>query len=195
VGAQKAKKVKRHRDAGHTLLAPAPGGRLWMAWDRNGRIFALRTDPDAARFGAVVSSKPPKGSTTIYRLNADAAQGNLDLLALADRPEGLGYWHARILPGLALAANPGKVEPGGKVKLTVTDAGDPIAGAKAKLALPGKGTDPAGTTNAKGQVQLEVPKGTKQGKYKATATKAGYAKAKRKGKVVKPMGKKGKKGN
>jgi hypothetical protein len=178
VGAGKAKLVKGEKDGEHTILAPAQSGRLWMAWDRDERIRALRTNGSANKFGAVVQVKPPAGTDTIYGLAGEGSGGGLDILALVDTGQTLGYWHRRILPGLTLVASPKKVEAGKKVTLTVTDAGSPVNGATTKLALPGK--DSQGKTNASGKAKLAVPKGTKPGRYKATAGAPGYAAGKTK---------------
>ena len=62
VGAAKPIVIKGQRDAEHTGLAPAPGGRLWIYWNRHGRLYAARTDQKAKKLGAIVSVKPPKGT-------------------------------------------------------------------------------------------------------------------------------------
>ncbi len=68
----------------------------------------------------------------------------------------------RVLPGLTLAAK----RSGDTVTFTVTDAGEPVKGAKVKAG--GK----SGKTDAKGKVVL-----TLKSKTASRATKSGYAPA------------------
>ncbi len=178
VGAAKPFIVKGQRDAEHTGLAPAPGGRLWIYWNRKGRIYATRTNKKATKPGAIVSIKPPKGTSGIYRLQADGSRGPLDLLALAEAGGGLGYFHQRILPGLTLVAKPKATKAGKKVTLRATDAGAPAKGAKLVLKLGKKALKKK--ANAKGKATFKIPAKTKPGKYNATATKGGYAKGRTK---------------
>ena len=175
VGAAKAKVVKGQRDAEHTGLAPAPGGRLWIYWNRHGRLYAMRTNKKASKAGAIVSIKPPKGTGAIYRLQGEGSRGPLDLLALAEASGGLGYFQQRIMPGLTLLAKPKATKAGKKLTLRASDAGEPVKGAKLVLKL-GKKTLKR-KTNAKGKATVKIPAKTKPGKYNATATKGGYAKA------------------
>jgi hypothetical protein len=185
VGAAKAAVISKSKDAEHTTLSAAPGGRLWVAWegaDRGNKIFATRTNADAKPSGAIVSAKPPAGTQVIYRLAVDGSGGALDVLALADRGGGdLDYWHQRVLPGLTLKAKPKKVKAGKEVTFKVSDAGTPVGKAKVKLKL-GKKTL-GGKTAADGKLVLGIPKKTKKGTYKAKAKRPGYAPAKRKIKV------------
>ncbi len=178
VGAAKPIVIKGQRDAEHTGLAPAPGGRLWIYWNRHGRLYAARTDQKAKKLGAIVSVKPPKGTDAIYNLQAEGSRGPLDVLALADAKGGLGYFQQRILPGLSLAAKPKAVKAGKKLTLRATDAGTPVKGAKLVLALGKKKLKKK--TNAKGKASFKIPAKTKPGKYTATATRGGYAKARTK---------------
>jgi len=185
LGAAGAKVLKSPRDAEHTTVAPAPGGRLWLAWegkDRGFKIFATRTSPAAKPKGAIVATKPPKGTQQIYRVNVEGSRGYLDVLALVRRGSGeIAWWHARLRPGLSLRATPQRVRTGRKVTFKVTDAGQPVAGAKVALKLANKHTK---KTNGAGKTTIKVPKSTKPRRYRARATKGGYAAAKRKVKVV-----------
>ena len=176
VGDPAGRRVSNRSGAQKTAIAAAPGGRMWVLWARQGRLYAARSNAAATRFGAIVTVKPPAGTQTIYDLAGEGSRGPLDMLALIDRGgDDRGFWHQRVLPGLALAAKPKKVGKGGKVTFTVTDAGAAVGGASVKLKLKGKTV--GGKTSGKGKVKLAVPKGAKKGSYKATATKKGYAKA------------------
>ncbi len=172
-------------DADLVTIAPAPGGRLWIAWERDGCIFATRTNPAASRFGRIVSVKPPKGTQVISGLNAEGSRGPLDVLANIKRGKDsdANYWHRRLLPGLSFRAKPKQVRRGKKVRFRVTDAGAAVGKAKVMLKLGHK--KHAARTNAKGKAAIKVPKGTKPRRYRATARKGGYAKAALKVKVDK----------
>ncbi len=178
VGASKLIRLKRQRDAEHTGLAPAPGGRLWLYWEREGRLYALRTDKQAKRLGAIVSAKLPKGASVVYRLQGEGSRGPLDLFALTDAKGGLGYLQQRILPGLTLLAKPKPAKAGKKVTLNVSDAGEAVKGAKVVLKLGKKSF--MKKTDKKGRVAFSVPASTQSGRYPVTARKGGYAKARAK---------------
>jgi hypothetical protein len=71
---------------------------------------------------------------------------------------------------LSISANHGKITNthSNKVTFTVTDSGDPVAGAKVKVA--GK----TATTGKNGKVTITFAKGAKPGTYTATASSANY---------------------
>lgn len=162
-GTTGAIKFTRARGALHLGVAAAPGGRIWVFWVRAGVLYATRSNPAVTMFGALAAVKPPSGTSTVYNLAGEGSLGALDLLALAETPAGIHNWHQRVLPKLTLAAKSGK----GKVTIKITDAGDPIKGAKVKV---GKKTK---KTNSKGAATFKL----KKGKYKAKATKTGYGAA------------------
>ena len=175
VGAPAALVLGGQRGAQNVGVAPAPGGRLWMFWTRNGRVRATRTNATATRFGAVVSPRPPAGATTLYRVTGEGSRGPLDALALYDGSSALGYWHQRIRPGLTLRPPPTSVAAGKHATFTVTDAGDPVKGAKVRVKFGGKVSE--GSTAANGMVKLAVPPATRPGRYRAVGTRSGYARA------------------
>lgn len=181
VGAASASVVSGQTDARHTGLAAGPGGRLWLFWDRDRKIYAARTNPAATKLGQIVSIKTPGGTGAIYRLNAEGSLGPLDILALAEAKGGLGYFHQRVLPGLTFIAKPNAVRRGRKVTFSVTDAGKRLKGAKIVLKVGGKKL--AKKTNGKGKAKIKVPAGAKPGRYWASAKKSGYAPAKRRVRV------------
>ena len=185
LGDANAKVLRTPRDAEHTTIAPAPGGRLWIAWegkDRGRRIFATRTNPAATRFGAIVATKPPRGADSIHGLKVEGSRGFLDVVALAKRgSDDIAHWTARLRPGLTVKAKPAGVKAGGKVTFTVSDAGTPVANAKVRLKLGKK--KPSKQTNGQGKTKIKVPSSTGPGRYSASATKVGYAPGKRKVRV------------
>ena len=175
VGSAKPAVLRVKRGARFTGIAPAPGGRLWVFWAVEQRLYAARTNPAATRFGAIVSLKAPKGTDNVWRLAGEASLGPLDLLVHLSRSDSdLGSYHQRILPGLSLSVK--KIK--GAVVLKVTDAGAAVKGAK--VTLTGGRKKRKATTAKNGKVTFTTPVG---GKYSAVATKKGYAKATSKFKV------------
>jgi hypothetical protein len=162
----KARKLTRS-DGELVSIAAAPSGRLWVFWKKSGTVFARRSNKAATRFGATRRIRAPGGNaTTIYNLAGEGSRGPLDLLALLDPPSGsIANFHQRILPGLTLRA---KRKANGKTAFRVTDAGQPVAGAKVKV----KG-DGSKTTGKSGTVLFSLS----QGRHKAKASKKGYAPA------------------
>jgi hypothetical protein len=141
-------------------VAPGDDGRLWLLWHVRETIYATRTNRAATRAGAVVAVKPPPGASTIWKLSGDGSLGPLDLLASASTPGSLAAWHTQVLPRLQLAATGGKV-----LRFRVSDAGDPVAGAKVKVG--GRTL----TTDAAGVARVDLPRG----RLSATASAPGYA--------------------
>jgi hypothetical protein len=177
VGAGSAPAIARpDRNASTTAtIAAAPDGRLWVVWkDTAGdhpEVFARRSDPEARRFGAVVRAGAPPKAFSLYRLDASAAPGGgLDVFGAFTRglAPAVSTFYKRILPGLTLKASRAKLRRGDKQKVTfkVTDAGDPVKGAKVKA-----GGD-SGRTNRRGKVTLRV--NGKGRAVRARATHGGY---------------------
>ncbi len=162
----KARKLTT-KDGEMVSIAAAPSGRLWVFWKKSGTVFARRSNKAATKFGATRKIKAPGGNaTTIFGLTGEGSRGPLDLLALLDPPSGgVANFHQRILPGLTLKA---KQKANGKTAFKVTDAGQPVAGAKVKV----KG-DGSKTTGKSGTVLFSLS----PGKHKAKASKKGYAPA------------------
>jgi hypothetical protein len=162
--------------AGTTLAATADN-RLWLAWSANvggvRRVVARRSNAGATKWGQPVTVKPPPGTTTFWSLYGEGNPGGvLDVLALVTTSGGIATWHSQVEPGLTLTASPAKVKRSKKTKVQfkVTDAGDPVKGAKVKAA--GK----SGKTGAGGTVSLKLGKFGKKAKLViAKATHDGYA--------------------
>ena len=172
VGAGNAPVVVRKRGSGPVTIAAARDGRLWLVWDDRGsvdaQIRARRSNKSATRWGAEVVAGRPKGTLQAYRLDANAAGDALDVLGVFNlgTSSDASTFHRRLLPGLTLTADPGRLRRGRRasVTFTVRDAGDPVKGAKVAA---GGGS---GTTNSRGKVELTLP----GRRAKATATKSGY---------------------
>ena len=164
VGAGKAMTAGRGGDVESVGLSAGPGGRLWVYWqDNDSDVYkATRSNEAVTKMGAIVKVKPPKGTTSLWRVAGEGSRGQLDLFAHVSTAGSIATWHTQVRPGLTLRCGGGKV-----INCTVGDAGDPVGGAKVKIG--GKTL----TSNSKGKVSANLPPGT----FAATATKAGYTKA------------------
>ena len=149
-------------------LAPAADGRLWVVWTDGTfgtqRVLAARSNEQASAWGQPVDLGHAKAANQVYAVDANATPAGLDVLALfgIGTTSGGSTFVTRVQPGLTLKAK--RSDHG--ATFTVTDAGDPVKGAKVKLA--GK----SGKTDKKGRVTLDARKGT------ATASADGYEDAK-----------------
>ena len=156
-------------------LAAAADGWLWVAWSQNQTLYARRSNAAGTAWGAIVTIGPPKHTGSIWKVDADANPGGpLDLFTNVDTPGSTAFWHTQVLPGLSLSASPTSVhhKPATHVTFTVSDAGDPVAGAKVKVG------GVSGTTSAAGTVSLTLGPFAKKVKHvTATATRAGYSNA------------------
>ncbi|HEX2234576.1 MAG TPA: hypothetical protein VHG69_14555 [Thermoleophilaceae bacterium] len=163
--------VSRTIGARAVSVAAAPGGRLWVFWQRDGRLYATRSDPAAARFGPLVSLGPPPGARAVHDLAGEGSRGPLDLLALAGRRRtGAGIWHRRVLPRLELAVVRNRR---GGLTLRVTDAGLAVAGARIRIAGVAARPGARRRTSLRGTARFRIARG----RYRATAAKRGYAPA------------------
>ena len=147
-------------------LAAAPGGRLWAFWYRRRprALFAVRSNPEATRFGRIVRVRPPEEAKGIHELIGDGSAGPLDALMLVERRGSVGNWHRRVLPGLSLTA---KVGRNGSVGFSATDAGDALSGVR--VTLDGRSR----TTDATGVARFALGEGS----YRAIARRRGYSPA------------------
>ena len=166
--------AQRAGGLGDVAISVTPEGRLWVAWSAGDRIWARRSNRDATVFGAVTSTPVVRGTETIYKLAVNAQSGLLDLLGSFDpsRGDGVRTWHTQLRAGLTVSARPARVAAGARsprqVKVRVTDAGDPVAGATVKLA------GQVGVTGRGGTATLSVPAGTRPRTLTARAIRQGY---------------------
>jgi uncharacterized membrane protein len=120
-----------------------------------------RSNKTATEWGAAVPVTLPPGR--IFQLNLDARLDRVDAVIRTQSDAGtIGLATDQIRPGLTLVATGGKTQ-----SFRVLDAGDPIAGAKVKVA--GRSL----TTNANGRATADL----RPGRYTATASKRGYVNA------------------
>lgn len=141
-------------------VAQGPGGRLWVTWHNGQKLFSRRSNKAATGFGPVVPLRPPAKTSSVWKLTGDGSAGPLDLFTSVTTPGSLATWHTQVRPPLSLLTKKGAT----KVTFTVTDAGDPVPGAKVKFG------GAILITNTKGKAKAPRPKTTR----KATATKPGY---------------------
>jgi hypothetical protein len=169
-------------DAGRrVMVAPGPQGRLWVAWERGGRIYAARSNEAVTRFGPTVSTAPPRGTSDIWHLAGDGADGPLDLLASVDAG-GIAAWHTQLLPPLSLTVRVHKAGQKRRVVIRVGDAGDVVSAVRIRFAgsaYLGLHMPKSRLADAHGLLNLTLP--AVQGKRSLTllASKAGYAPARR----------------
>jgi hypothetical protein len=159
-------------------VATSLDGRIWVMWgdDSNGGVAVTRSNKAVNRFEPIQRLKP--NSAVIYRVSGDGRLGPLDLIVdqIPNQKGSIpppGLYHGRTLAMLTaqISVKPIKskklVVIGHTVTITVSDAGDPVAGAKVTV---DKTTH---TTNAKGVAQFKFgPKVT--GKLGVTITHATY---------------------
>ena len=178
VGSGAAPAIARLGGGNHPVaLAAAADGRLWVVWgDTRGaaaRVFASRSNENATRFGAVVNAGRAAKSPAAYQLGASPVGNALDVLAnfnIGTQPRSATYYR-RISPGLTLRARPERLRRGERqsVDFRVTDAGDPVRGARVTAG------GVSGATARDGSVTLRL-----EGRsVTARATKSGYTSAAR----------------
>jgi len=162
--------------AAHVAIAAAPGGHLWVLWydTSQNKIHVIRSNAAVTKFGPGQTIAAPPSTSVLDGLQAEGSQGPLDVVALVLQTTAgstPSYWDIQLLPKLTLAGSPATVAPGKVVTFTVTDVGDPVAGAT--VTFLGKNA----TTNSSGVATVTVPTGTAAGSYTATAAKNGYTSA------------------
>jgi hypothetical protein len=159
-------------------IAATADGRLWVVWAEavNGvpRVLARRSNRQATVLGATVTAGRPSGASTVYRLDANPSpSGPLDLFGtftIGTAPQ-VATWHTRVMPGLTLTATSRTVrrDRPTTVQFRVTDAGDPVRGARVKVGPLSR------VTAANGRVALTISAGTRA--VRASATAKGYVPA------------------
>jgi len=175
VGAANAPVLAGLDNSPAVAIAAAGEGRIWVVWAEgfgDPDVFARRSNKAATRFGATVNAGHPRGSLQAYKLDASASGNALDVLAnfnIGSTADAVTSYR-RLLPGLTLSASPGKLRRGvpTAVRFTALDAGDPVSGARVKVA--GR----SGTTNANGVLTLTVSLAKPA---TARATRGGYTAA------------------
>ncbi len=151
-------------------VCTGPEGRLWVAWgDPHDGLFVTRSNRAAGAFEPVQKLTLPQQTTNgLTYLQCEGSGGPVDLFAeVADKANGLGFWHTHVLAQATLQAKVtarGRSASVAKVSLFLRDAGDPVGGAS--VSVGGKHVK----TDAKGGAVLTLKPGT----YPATASAPGY---------------------
>jgi hypothetical protein len=159
-------------------VATSLDGRLWVMWgdDSGGGVAVTRSNKAITRFEPIQHLKPNSGS--IYRISGDGRLGTLDLLVDQIpnakgpiQPPGLFYGRTRPVLSAAFSVKPIKNTKlaviGHTLKVTVSDAGDPVSGATVSV-----GTK-VSKTSANGVAHFVFGSNVK-GKLKVTITAPGY---------------------
>jgi hypothetical protein len=175
-GAKKAITVPHTKLAIGLAMSAGPAGRLWLAWydEQDNRVVTVRTNKADTRFGPVESYPAPcfaDGNTHLDLTAGSFARVEVGLECLsAGKTSVPTIYVTQSQAGLSIAANHGKVTNTHSVKVTftVTDAGDPVAGAKVDL----RGT--IRHTASNGTVTFTFAKGLAPGAYRASASAPNY---------------------
>jgi hypothetical protein len=151
----------------HAHVSPGPEGRLWMLWSSAGKMYAARSNRAVSRFGPAISLGTPSKWETTYRVKGEGSAGPLEAFAHVSAGGTVATWHTHVLPVLAITLAPIPIPvTGGDITFTVTDVGDPVAGATIHAA------GQTLTTDASGHASAHVAKG---GAIPVTVTAPGYA--------------------
>jgi hypothetical protein len=172
VGSGAARRIPGSAGAQNIAMSAGPEGRLWVAFDDGSNdVHAVRTNRAATRFGALRTLRPG-GSGSVYKVALEGSLTRADLVV----NDGSSVLHQQVLAGLSLKAKPKKWDGSGrrKVMLKVTDAGDPVKGARVKATLHGKKL--TCRTGSDGTCRITFPR-SGRATVKVKASRSGYAPA------------------
>jgi hypothetical protein len=157
-------------------LTADPLGKLSVAWynEAENVIHSVRTNTTATAWGVVRTTKPPPHTSGFTDIQTQGSSGRLDVLIvdqLSTAGLTIGIFQTQILPGLSLTAKPSMFshKKAKTVTFSVTDAGQPVAGAV--VSCLGK----RGKTGARGTVKLKFHKRRAAGRHGCTAASFGYS--------------------
>jgi hypothetical protein len=119
------------------------------------------------RWGAEVVVGAPRGASDTWKLDGSAQVGRLDLLGLFTLAGTDATWDSQLLPGLSAS---GKARRGGRLTVTVTDAGQPVSGATVRAG--GHSAKTGGSGTARLNLGRHHPRAVK-----VNVSQAGYASA------------------
>jgi hypothetical protein len=176
IGAATAMTVPSSANAGDVAISQGPAGRLWIAWynENTNKVSVVRTNKAATKFGPVATFATPCFEHGLLGLSG-GSYGRLDVAmqCVAKSTLRVEEYVTQTRVSLHVALNPSTVSNthSHQVVVTVTDAGDAVAGATVKF-----GTHQA-TTNSNGKATLTIPQGTAVGKHKVTASAPNYRSA------------------
>jgi hypothetical protein len=160
--------------AKEVALTPGLSGRLWVAWNDNNSVKAVRSNKSVSRFGAVRTAAGPsaKAYGSIYKIAIAGAKGPLDVVVNADVP-GKNYqalYHTQMYAPLSVKLSRTSVHSasGGSVTVTVTEAGAGVAGARVRFG------GVSVRTNSHGRAVVKVKKHASKGKKVVTVSLTYY---------------------
>ncbi len=179
VGTSKTLPVPHTKLAIGLAMSQGPAGRLWLAWydEQNNRVYTVRTNEKDSRFGPPASFPATPciedGNTHLALSAGDSGRLDVALECLAASNAKATVYVTQAEAGLSIKASQGKItnKHAVSVTFTVTDAGDPVSGAKVALRGAVK------HTGSKGTVTFTFAKDVAPGTYKATASAASYLSA------------------
>lgn len=154
-------------------VAAGPEGRLWVFYGNEQQTYVTRTSKAVSGFEPVQVLRSPAKAVQFFRLEGEGSAGPLDLFAdvTVDGKTKDGSYHQQVWPALSLSVSRKAAASRVRVTVRVTDAGDPVAGAKVSGLPVG-----SRTTDAKGAIVLTVP-GSRHGSFALRAAKPGYVAA------------------
>ena len=72
---------------------------MWGVWDRNGRIYARRSNRAVSRWGKGVTMRAPKDTVGVTTVQADAQARVVDVLAHSQQVGNSGFFHTQLRAG------------------------------------------------------------------------------------------------
>lgn len=157
------------RGPSSAVVAPAPGGRIWVYWRDGQGWHAARSNKRATRFGRTISLAAPTGMQVGLDIAGNAAAGPLEAVATEITSGGQNRVIAtQVLPRLTVHSSSRTVARHHSFTVSVTDVGDPVKGAKVRFA------GASYRTGARGTVKITVSGKTSRGKHEVTVSARGY---------------------
>ncbi len=153
-------------NADAVAMSAEPDGRLWLTWEQGGKVKAVHTNAAATQFGSIGTWGAPRGTEYLWKSTIAGAPGGASLVYTATTQNAINVWHTNVTRTLTVKGSPATARRGSGVTFTVTDAGDPVAGATVRF-----GSRTA-TTNGSGRATINAPGSS--GRVKATAKKGAY---------------------
>ena len=168
------------RAIGDITITADPNGRLWVVWERGGRVFARRSNPSVTQWGASVRLGTPRETVGVTTLAADAQARVVDVLAHSQQVGNSGFFHSQAEPGITFRARPKRFprEETQRVTFTTKDAGDPLP--NSRITVAGENC----TTNAQGECSIQLGPYAQRRRLRARAEHSGYTPAKLKLRVT-----------
>ncbi len=162
------------RGIGDVTIAADPNGRLWVVWERGGRVFARRSNPSVTRWGTTVRLRAPRNTVGVSTLAADAQARVVDVLAHSQQVGNSGFFHTQAEPGITFRARPKRFPRGETrtVRFRTRDAGDPLP--NSRITVAGESC----TTNAQGVCSIQLGPYAQRRRLRARAEHSGYTSAK-----------------